>query len=183
MILFPTSLRKMFSLSNVIFPAVTFLHLKKKKIKKLLSSSCSPWCVYFSSSSTEDELACLVWRITPPLMFMTLPLLSHAFLSQWLPSLWSLPLHWYFILCLQIFSNTLSMHESKMILKNTLRENEVSYLLTFLGIGTNGIEDVVEVLNNKGCVTEARGEPSLPQGFLGKDYWNVGHDASWSHTF
>lgn len=65
-----------------------------------------------------------------------------------------------------------------MILKNTLRENEVSYLLTFLGIGTNGIEDVVEVLNNKGCVTEARGEPSLPQGFLGKDYWNVGHDAS-----
>lgn len=116
MILFPTSLRKMFSLSNVIFPAVTFLHLKRK-IKKLLSSSCSPWCVYFSSSSTEEELACLVWRITPPLMFMTLPLLSHAFLSQWLASLWSLPLHWYFILCLQIFSNTLSMHESKMILK------------------------------------------------------------------
>lgn len=43
------------------------------------------------------------------------------------------------------------MHESRMILKNTLRENEVSYLITFLGTGTNGIAGVIEVLNNQVC--------------------------------
>lgn len=40
-----------------------------------------------------------------------------------------------------------------MILKNTLRENEGSWLLKFLGIGTDGIEYVVEVLEKGECVT------------------------------
>lgn len=38
------------------------------------------------------------------------------------------------------------------------RENEDSWLLKCLGTGTNGMEVVVEVLNDKGCVTEGRGE-------------------------
>lgn len=50
------------------------------------------------------------------------------------------------------------MHESRTVFKNTLRENEGSWLLKFLRTGTSGIEDVVEVLNNKGCVMEGRGE-------------------------
>lgn len=114
----------------------------------------------------EEELAGLLLRITPPLVFMILPLFSHAFLSLLLQSLQSLPLHWYFICCLQTFSNILSMLESKVILKNTLRENEGSWLLKFLGIGTDGIEYVVEVLEKGECVTRGwRWEPTSTGAF------------------
>ena len=45
-----------------------------------------------------------VLRITPALMFMILPLLSRAFLSQLFPFLYSLPIHWYFVCCTQFSS-------------------------------------------------------------------------------
>ena len=50
-----------------------------------------------------------VLRITPALMFMILPLLSHAFLSQLFPFLYSLPLHWYFVFCTVQFSSVQSL--------------------------------------------------------------------------
>ena len=40
-------------------------------------------------------------------------------------------------------SNIISMHGSRVILKNTLRENEGSWLLKFLDTGTGGIGNVV----------------------------------------
>lgn len=131
----------------------------------------------------EEELSGLLLRITPPLVFMIFPLFSHAFLSLLPQSLQSLPLHWYFICCLQTFSNILSMLESKVILKNTLRENEGSWLLKFLGIGTDGIEYVVEVLEKGECVTRGwRWEPTSTGAFR-KGLLDSGHEASQSHTF
>lgn len=44
------------------------------------------------------------------------------------------------------------MFESKVIFKNIFRENEGFWFLKFLGIGIDGIEYVVEVLEKGECV-------------------------------
>lgn len=128
----------------------------------------------------RNKLVDLLLRTTPPLMFMIL--LFPAFLSQSLPFLQSLPVHWYVIFCLKTFSNIRSMPGSKMILKNIIRENERSWLLEFLGTGTDGIGNIGGDLDKGGHVTGGWRWELTRYGDLGKDRWNIGHDASWSHT-